>query len=602
MATSKLSELLWRGALLWLGWLLVLPWSPDAEARERLACWLALRSNQIVDEQVAREVAPGCGVIVLRARAESAHSGYSFPDIVRRLKAAAPGVPLLSYAVVTRRYKGRTIESDLLRNLDLGSPVAVSRNRSRESEVAFLDITNPYVRRSIIERLASERIRLGVDGFAVDLATRTPVERPQPLARICREKPNFCEAYGLAMDDLLARLNDALGDGGIVLFNGLWNFAPGMLEDQARLLAKADAVAIEYFGLNPRESAPGSPRSAGGRDGAFATSVLPYLDMIMRLPQGKPALVFGRGTWGYAHYAEDYRWQRYLYGAFLLGRRAEDLYKYHASFQVPAHAGRAGGLDVYADWSLDLGAPRGPYRPQAGLYGRQFANGGVFVAPVEGAGGIARLETPGFTPEGEQLAGEVRIPPGTALILLNKRVESFPGAPARRITGRQIGTWGWQYLRLSGEKVRLDRLPPERIGEHDVLLDHVRSLAPFQYLRLDATPLEPGAVVLAVAEVDDPLRRYQWTVVELAAQGGAVSADEMSPPVEFRSTARADRQQSWPRIGLSWNTGAGGAVLLDGPELLARRGLRFRRWSHLRLMGPLEISAIELSHRASITE
>jgi len=556
-----------------------------ATAADKAALWIEPASNILLDKQTSDEIASRAGLVVLRAAPTGPAGGYSYPEVVARIKRAAPEVPVLSYAWISRyRDRGR-IEAYLLRGLDFGVPLAEQPGRA--GRVVFVDVTDPGVRSAVVQRLATQRKQLGVDGFAVDGANRTPVVRPGPLARLCRSKPAFCEVYARSMDDLIGTLNAALGEQGMLFYNGLWNFEPGNLEDQARLLRHADGAAIEYFGLNPRSE----PRG-------FTTDIRPYLDLVARLPSGKPVLFFGRGPWHYTDYAADYRRQRYLYASFLLARRTGDLFKYHASFQVPAHAGRSGGLDVYADWSIDLGEARAPYRVEAGLYSRQFSGGRVVVAPDDGQGGTL-ANASGYTPEGKALSGGIAMAPGEALILLDAPRKS-PGSPeGRQVDAKKIAAWGWMHAELirtpEGERLRLGPLPDELEGEHDLLLDVERSLAPFERLEIDAA-LAPASSVLAVAEIDDPSGRHMWAVISVEPIAPGARALERRKAVHFRTPRRGD--ETWPEVRVGQARAR--PIVLDGSKVLGATGYRFRRWSHVRFVGPLELAGVRLSRRTEL--
>lgn len=562
-----------------------------SSAADKAPFWLGLRSNTTIDEQVASEFSRRAGIVVLRAPRDSDAIGYSYPEIVARIKKRTQGVPVLAYALVSRHRERGRIEVYLLRGLNLGAPLASTRNRPVEQTI-FLDVTDPIVRNAIVQRLIVERKRLGVDGFAIDLATRTPSSRPRPLALICEKKPSFCEVYAKSMDEIMSTLNVALGENGTLLYNGLWNFSPGMLEDQSRLLLQADAAAVEYFGMNPGQS-----------NHKFSEDILPYLNVVPSLPKHKPLYVFGRGPWTYVNYEADYRWQRYLYASFLLGRREEDLFKYHTSFQVPAHAGRAGGLDVYADWNVDLGPAQGPYSIQGGLYQRHFANGRVVVAPDDGNGGRIFLESQYYGPEGQTIAGENSILPGEALILLNAQAKPQISA-TRRITAKTIKLWGWAYASLvntpQGDRLKLQPLPAVLVGEHDLLLDYERSLIPFERLAIDVELMDSTAAVLAVAEVDDPRGKNFWVVVSIALPRTAdITGGNSHAPVHFRAPTLPREREHWPQLHVEYpNSLKKGRIVINGPELMTKEGFRFKRWSHLRFIGASQISAITLSRRA----
>lgn len=560
-------------------------------AADKVGFWLAPQSNVLVDGRVADEVGSRAGMVVLRAARETTEGDYSFPAIVGRIKDKAPDVPVLSYAWITRYKEHGRIESYLLRGLNLGRPLAVARQEENAS-VTYLDITDPNLRRNVVERLVEERGRLGVDGFAVDLAVRKPFARPKPLANICGRQPVFCEAYARGMDEVMQTLNQALGGKGVLLYNGLWNFAPGVLDDQAKLLPHADAVAVEYFGMNPQERTQG-----------FSKDVLPYLEAFARLPKNKPVLVFGRGSWGYVDYASDFRWQRYLYASFLLGRRAGDLFKYHSSFQVPAHAGRAGGLDVYSDWNIDLGYDKGPYRIQEGLYLREFNNGIVVVAPDDAKGGRIRLTETYYQPDGSPISGNVDVKSGEALILLNAVGKVVKHPLSLQFTPREFASWNWRNSRLvrthEGERIRLETLRPSLLGEHDLLLDFERSLVPYERLEINASFVSPGASVLAVAEIDDPQKRQKWAIVAVESPNTQPKSSPYHEAVYFRAAPRVS--EDWPLVSIRFPMDGRQPLVLDGPQIFAANGYLFRRWSHARLIGPIEIASIKLTQRSKWT-
>lgn len=567
-------------------------WLAAATAAEKTPFWIGIRSNIVIDEQVAEELGRRAGLVALRAAREGPGTGYSFPDIVSRIKNQAPAVPVLAVAWVSRYRAPGRIESYLLEGLNLGTPLGETR-REKGPQTVFLDVTVPGVRRAIVERLAAQRAQLGVDGYAVDLATRTPAARPRQLAVICDRSPVFCDAYAKSMDGIMGDLKAALGMKGTLLYNGLWNFAPGMLQDQARLLRQADSAAIEYFGMNPGEGMH-----------KFEADVLPYLKVIPQLPANKPVAVFGRGSWGYKDYAADYYWQRYLYAAFLLGRRKGDLFKYHSSFQVPAHAGRAGGLDVYADWNIDIGDPLGPFYVRDGVYQREFRNGRVLLVPDDGTGRAVHLDRKYHSPEGKSLAGQVFVAPGESLILLNSQTFAPAYAEGRSFAAGEMAAWRWAQAGLQttaqGKQLRLNALPGAMEGEHDLLLDYERSLRPYERLKIDAVLTIESSAVLAVAEVDDPEGRHNWAVVAIEASASAPENVRLRPAVHFRAPARQLDSERWPQLRVKYGPDRGKPIVLDGPEVFSSTKYRFRRWSHVRLIGPMDIEAVSLSRRSAL--
>ena len=559
----------------------------NAQADGNVPYWLALRSNILLDEQVVHEIGSRASIVVLRARKHNKNSQYTFHNIVAKLKRNAPHIPVLSYSLVNRKMEKGRIEVELLSSLDVVKPFVKVRS-SKEGLVEFLDMSDAGIRHAVVSRLLTERVELGVDGYAVDISIRTPRYIPKKLANICKKSASYCEKYAFGMDDVFSSLRKGLGMNLYFIYNGLWNSAPGMLEDQQKLLAHTDGVTIEYFGMNPRMH---------GQE--FEADILPYLHTMSQLPKDKSVLVYARGTWNYADYLTDYRWQRYLYASYLLGKRRKDYFKYHASFQVPAHKGRAGGLDVYADWNIELGIPRSQFTYNNGLYQRVFTGGLVVVAPYEGAGGVVHLTDTKYTLEGEKVTGIVRLLPGSGLILSNNPPKSKKPV-AHKITAQVMSTWEWSGAELkrspSGDYLKLTPVYGQSIGEHDVLLDYERSLAPYRQLDVDVQLNDGDSSLLAVAEVDDPKRKHQWVVVEFGATQGNRKKVDMGETVDFRSPPLKRNQDAWPRVYYLASHENMENLSLDGPSVLNGTGYIFRRWSHLRFIGSAEVSSISLSH------
>jgi hypothetical protein len=555
----------------------------SASARSPNVFWIEPRSNGILGEQVAEEVGDRAGLIVLRARWTSQDPEFTLKAIVGRFKAAGRA-PILSYGWANRYTLAGRSETDLLRNIDTG-PVLAETKMGGGSKVDFLDITRPEVRQRVVGRFASARQTLGVDGFAIDLSTRTPMTRPAELARLCAKQADFCPNYARGMDELFAGLRKSLGPNVFIAYNGLFNFAPDQLKDQTKFLESADAAAIEYFGMDPNEKVH-----------SFTKDIQPYLDVLRTLPEGKSALVFGRATWSYSDYAEDYEWQRYLYGAFLLAARPADHFKYHASFQVPAHKGRAGGMDYYADWKIDLGLARGSAKSSNGLLVREFTRGLVAVAPDDRTAGILKLSQTMYTPEGRSMQGVLELAPGRAEILLNEPPRAVQRPVSVVWDAAAMAMWKWPGAsRDKHEDLDVLRVPAEaQAGDHDILLDFERSASPYEQLRIDAHLLDAASKVQAVAEVDDPKRQQLRVVVELSKEAKGLRRVSVEEAVQYRAPPVKAGLETWPIIHLERDLSKG--TIIVGAGAFEGSGYKFRRWSHLRLSGPVAISRIELSN------
>lgn len=549
----------------------------------RMPFWLGVRSPEVLDVQARSLLSRHANLLVLRF-----HQGGRGADIERHARAVSalrerlPGTPILIYGWVSR-YLPKGCSGDRGMAWLAQDPLLQLTRPAGASTTLFGDVRNSRYRTLAVRSLVDTAAAHGADGVGIDLAVRTPNLRPGHLARRCAEDPAFCRDYAAGMDALIASLDDALPRGGVV-FNGIWNFGPGMVEDQERLLSAASGAIVEYFGLEP-----------GLGQGSFARDIAPYLGTMDRLPSDKRLYVFGRGAWDYQDYDVDYRWQRHLYTAYLLGARANTSFKFQSSFQVPAHKGRSGGLDLYADQFLALGAPLGTRALVAGLWVRQWQGGLVAVSPDEEIPLQLVLDRPMYTPEGAEEAGPVTIPAAGSVILLRHP----PAAPpaAHRVPLEELGEWpgarlgpeegGARWLELEGAE------DPQQAARHDLALDRVRSLAPFPSLALDLVPMGETGRLLAVAEVDDPGRRSPWVMV-CAAADTVKGCPETLPAAQYQLPPGL-RRGHWPVIpGPRVKPAERTRLLLDGPDLFEGTPYRFRRWSHLRMEGDWRIHGVQL--------
>ncbi|WP_156100025.1 putative glycoside hydrolase [Nitrosococcus oceani] len=556
-----------------------------AQAPGNTPFWFEPRANQQLDEQVAKFLAEEAAVVVLRASLQGPIDHYDLPALVNRLRQAESSLPVLLYTWNSRYLaKGNRSGKEIMRWLAQESALQMTSLKGTPMP-SFGDVMNPDYRRRTVEAIVKALEQSGADGVAVDLAVRTPRFRPKPLAERCAAHPEFCGQYAQGMDALFARLDEALGERPL-LYNGLWNLDRGMLDDQVELLKHADAAIVEYFGMNPRE-----------KGHSFSQDILPYLKVMQHLKAEKQLFVFGRGPWAYTDYQEDYLWQRYLYCAFLLAKQNNTLFKYHASFQVPTHVGRSGGLDVYADWRLDLGEPEGAYQLKKGLYTRKFEKGMVVVAPDDGEGGTLTLDASFYTPEGKRVQRAINLSPGEGQILFKQRLNRKSASHGIDAQSADSPLSHWQGAQLIQDEekvpyVRLSNVTKALEGEHDLLLNPVRSLRMPATLNLKVRLREAGARVLLVAEVDDPKRRTPWVVIELAPPK-KVRLKEKGNPVLFR-TPPPRNAHSWPYLsGPPLTPGQWQELKIEGNKLPSQ--FRFQRWSHIRFVGDVDVMSVSVS-------
>jgi hypothetical protein len=561
---------------------------PASGTRGRVAFWIGTDLNGVFDEQTLRYIADRAGMVILNAPLQGPSSTYDYPTIVQRLHELRPGLPVLFYTWASRWHDGVRIGTTTLDGYPNLGPLLLHDAQGkviqqRNGKLLFGDVRQEVYRNWLVERVQDMILKTGVDGVAVDVAVRTPTLM---LASLCKRDVKFCADYAHGMDILLAALRTRLRPK-IVLYNGLWSLAPGMLEDQQKLLDHADATAIEYFGMHTKQGIP-----------PFEEGILPYLKIIQANPD-KTILVFGRGPWRYTNYWEDYLWQRYLYCSYLLAAGPNTLFKYHASFQVLLLAGRSGGLDTYEDWQEDLGAALGPYHQDGGLYWRRFTKGLVLVAPHDGQGKSYSLTDTMYTPEGERLEGTITIAAGQGLLLHAKAPEvEKPIWLDFESSQPPEASWRWAEIRTeggSGHFLHLDRTPKAQEWEHDLMLEPLRVLHPKPILRMRLRTTDPNAKLLFMLEVDDRDQKDTYIVIEGAPSAKHGQGITMGPGMSFRSNRGRGKATRVPAEVTFRADGKWYPITIHGDQLLdGTKRYVFRRWGYMRIIGNVDIDDINM--------
>ncbi|HTA65464.1 MAG TPA: putative glycoside hydrolase [Xanthomonadaceae bacterium] len=537
--------------------------------------WVAGDAQQQIDMQVARLVADHAAIVVVRTPGETSVATAS--SFLAKLKKAAPHTPVLMYTWVSRNITGTPGSTGILDWMDqAGGAMYIQRPNGRTIE-GFGDVTRAEYRTRLASQIAAAVNRQGYDGVAVDLAVRTPRYRPPPLSRMCSMVPGYCDRYAAGMDAAFDAVRAAL-DGKALVYNGIWNFGPGSVADQRVLLDHADVATIEFFG--------GERKNPANRY-SFSQDVLPYLEVISKTPADKQTMVFGRGSWQYENYADDYASQRYLYCAYLLAAGTNTHFRYSTTAQLDTPAGRSGGLSVYQDWYEPVGAPSKGYVVESGIYSREFAHGIVLVAPDDGHGGSHDLARTMYSPEGVAYQGHVTLSPGQGLLLLDAK----PAADHDQHL-LDLGLLAdWSNAKLSGtpNAPEIALFEGGSAGGHDMMLDPVRSLHPRNRLQIAAQADDAGARMQLVAEVDDPSHQHVYAVLDVAAQGNAGSSLSMG----FRMPN--GRGASMPVVaGPRLTPGTSQVLDLDGHALFAGSGFVFRRWDYVRFVGGMKLKSVKL--------
>ena len=536
----------------------------------RIPFWVGVNNAQQLDLQVATLLAEYAKTIAVRIPGDSQQQALDAVAAIRKLKDAAPHIPVLMYAWVSRDIPG-TVGSKGISDWSesYGRRMAIMRG--------FGDVRDAEYRAKTASSILAAVERGGYDGVALDLAIRTPQYRPKPLAARCVLNASFCSDYAQGMDDSFAALRNALGKRSI-LYNGIWNLGPGSTEDQMRLLQHSDAVLVEFFG--------GDPKLSGN---SFKHDILPFLDAMAVTPSEKEIFVIGRGSWQYTDYAADYALQRYLYSAYLLAAGPNSYFKYHSTFQIDTPAGRSGGVSMYSDSFADLGNPSSRYQHSDGLYFRTFTGGMVVVAPDDGDGGPFKLPQAMYSPDGAQYSGTLHLHPGEGFLLLKEK-------PARvehddLLALKLLTDWPGASLHSDAAGAFLSMQDGAPRGTHDMLVDPIREVSPRSVLQLQIRAGQKTSNLQIVAEVDDKQHVEQFAVVDVGAAVGDSSSS--TPSLTFRASAIGERQR--PTVGAAqlkpgqWQT-----MTLDGRKLFGKTSLTFKRWNYIRFNGPIDLRSVIL--------
>jgi hypothetical protein len=539
--------------------------------------WIGIQDLQQLDQQVTRLLADRAAVIALRTPDDP--QGVQLRATVAKLKHAMPQTPVLTYAWSSRNLRGKKGSAGVMDWLDSHGELQVHEPGGGRGLSRFGDVRLAGYREKTAASIAAAVSRGGADGVILDMSIRTPQYRPHALAKICASNGAFCESYAQGMDATLDAIRKALGDRAMV-YNGLWNFGPGSVADQQKLLDHADAAAVEYFGGDPKV-----PQHS------FTQDVLPFLQAMAKAPADKEILVFGRGSITYTSYAEDYARQRYLYCAYLLGKRDNTYFKYHSTFQADVPDGRTGGLSVYADWSSNIGAPSKPYSVASGLYSRPFAHGLVIVAPDDGRGGSYALPHAMYSPEGEKYENRVTMQPGQGLLLLDAK--QADASDQHLLDLKLLADWPGSSMFSDGSGSGVSLQDGAPTGSHDMLLDAVRSAKPRNTLQLMMQPGGKVARMDVVAEVDDPSHRNEFAILAIGGPNPS-AGDATVREMTFR--AAASRRTGSPVVqGQALVPGQWQTLTLDGRALFAKSGLVFRRWDYVRFGGAMKLKAVKLA-------
>jgi hypothetical protein len=373
-------------------------------AKQETAYLIGSNSNNIFTIDTLEELSSCAGLVILNTPWYGESAEQNLKDIIQRIHEKRSDLDVLIYSWVSVWYEraiGRVGGYILADIKDKDSWFLEKRKDKYKLPVVFPDVRIQEYRDWIIRRISRAVEQAGADGVFIDMAFRSP----GVMLKTCRKTPKKCAGYKEGFDRLLSDLKILLGNKQLY-FNGIFSKLKIAVEDQLQTLKIADGVIIEYFGMDPK---------IGNSD--FSKDILFYIELIRQHPD-KKFLVFGRSPWASSSNEKSMSWGRYLYAAYQLIAADNTFFKYHASFQVPPHAGGTGGLFLLPELTATLGKPNGEYNQRGNLFERSFENGYVALCRHD----AEKPETVEIPEEmndidGHSISGRKLLQAGEALIL-----------------------------------------------------------------------------------------------------------------------------------------------------------------------------------------
>lgn len=546
--------------------------------------------SMIFDDQLIRNYLPRCDGFTYRGVLTGIDPRYDYKRVIERLKEANPDIPVLLYSMANQFiYHGELtqftqIDQHVLRGYhELGDLLMPEWDQPIGNSYTG-DTRKSAYREWLVERISSWVDDMGTDGVFLDLYRFFPFRTLEPDA---------AAAYVEGTKQVMTEIVESLGSDKQVMFNGMFDFAPGNLESQLEGLPLADGALIEYFGNDPRRG---------------QAPIEHFLPIPLQFPDKHLAFT-GRTVWTYDYYQADYLWQRYTYAAYLLVANENTTFKYGATFRLPGGSdtyGRTGCEDLYQDWYLDIGEPHGEYEERDGLLVREFDNALAVVNPEPMAGDQGESHTltlrrPMFDPEGQRYGRSVTVEPGTGLILLER--------PARRnrrtrldLTDAAAAGNDWRWAERRRNHLHLDATPAGEEWEHDLLLDIVRTLRPDTELRALVRTDDPNARFEIEVEVDDAEAEEIRVVVVVGTEPAEIGTPSVPvEPMPYRMRRDAARRwlfrKEWQAFTADVGIDADGDWHMMKVDVrpVVEAGGRYvaHRLAHARLVGTMDIRWVE---------
>lgn len=319
----------------------------------------ASNSNGFLRDDVLASIRDCASLATLNVLLFDENTGISLEDVRERIHAIRPDLPVLLYFRASV-WKTNALRADkeLLSYIGTRSDWIIHSQDTAKGTTLFPDLTNPEVTDWLADTIATNVQALGFNGAFIDFAVRSP-------GFICDNTVTpECVAYQAGFDILFEKLDTALAQKPL-FFNGVYGNRDIPAQDPVELINRADGAMFEYYG-----HVPGNSVSDFEKDIQF------YWNFISENPD-KTFLFYGRIASDAAQESES-DWARYLYATYLMASNDKQHFKYNASFQIPSHNDKSGGLHLIPEYALPLGEALGEARSDGCLFSREFSHVTVY--------------------------------------------------------------------------------------------------------------------------------------------------------------------------------------------------------------------------------
>jgi hypothetical protein len=393
---------------------------------------------------------------------------------------------------------------------------------------------------------------------------------------------------------------------------GLLEFFGGFQDDADPLKAPCRSTTLENETCDPKTN-------------FYKRNFSLLLDAIRewrRNPE-KIFIVAARGPKNYESYADDFAWQEYLYGVYLLGSGSNTAFKYLSLFQFPTSAVgvRSDGLQLYDNQMLKLGNPKPQFDENGaptfkvsqtdGISWRQFDNALVMVNPLGASAAASTKNLKSLAPAGLNwatvptllLPGQSYIAMKTARVTGAGRILDFSDSAVSSFYAQN------ETMEVASASLRVKETIPASLT--DILLNPVKYKSHGGSVKLDLTVngnRPNNRVISMVAEVDDertaaadlPLRRnrvlYELWMGPLPA--GMKTVDVAARP-SFREKQPSAEQIPVIRIANANNGTFGSPTTIQfGPQDRLNANnlgyIKFRRWELMRMSGDYSLRHLQI--------